>query len=232
MKILDFGIKDYDEILCLQKRLVKLKSEGKEAENFLLIGEHFHVITLGKRPKQEANLKVDLKEVDSKNIKIRKVHRGGFATYHGPGQIVGYPIIDLRRNNLGIKTFIEKLEEVLISTLEHFNIHGIRKPGYIGIWVDENKIASIGVGIKRSITFHGFSLNVNTDLSYFDYIIPCGLNGVKMTSLEKEMEKKVSIKDVKHICIKQISKVFNNPSTHLKYYEDIRLCEKTIMDKV
>jgi len=206
---LDFGIKDYDEILLLQTRLVELKKDNTNIEDFFLIGEHLHVITMGRRPNQESNLKVSLKLLESKNIKLRHISRGGFATYHGPGQIVGYPIYNLVENKIGVRQFINKLEEIIISVLSEFNITSYRKPGLIGVWTDSGKIASIGVGVRKGISFHGFSLNVNTDLGYFNYIKPCGLENIKITSMKDVIGSFVLIDEVKKICFKKTLSVFN-----------------------
>ncbi len=204
---LDFGIRDYDEVLSLQKYFVDLNVK-KPGQDYFLIGEHYPVITLGIRPQQKRNLKATSAQFHSKNIKIREIRRGGFATYHGPGQIVGYPIFNLRRNNLKVKEFIYKIESALMLTLKKFDIAACRKKGLIGVWVKDKKIVSIGVGVNRGISYHGFALNVNTDLSKFDYIIPCGLANIKMVSMQKIKNSKISLSKVKKECINSIMDIF------------------------
>jgi len=223
MTTLDFKIKDYDKILYLQRKLVELKIKN-ENKDFFLIGEHPHVITFGKRPGQEENLKVKLKNLYSENIKVRKISRGGFVTYHGPGQIVGYPIFDLRENNVGIRTFMNRLQEALIMTLKRFDIDGYTRPNLIGVWVNGGKIASIGLGVKKGISFHGFALNVNTDLKYFNYIVPCGISNIKMTSIEKIIGFKISLNRVKKECTEQILKNFKKKNNQFQGYEFQRMC--------
>lgn len=208
MTIIDFGIKDFDEILILQEAISEDIRRGLR-ENCCLIGEHYNVITLGRRPNQKSNLK--LQDCNLNNIKIRKISRGGFATYHGPGQIVAYPLINLTKYGLSIRSYISQLEQIIINILEEFNIKAVKKTGYIGIWVEDAKIASIGVGVKRGISLHGFAINICTDLDYFSYIVPCGIKNLKMTSIEKVLNREVSLKKVKKICKLKI----------LEYYNDI-----------
>lgn len=230
---LDFGVKDYDEILLLQKRCIRLIKKEESGQDFFLIGQHYPVITLGIRPNQEANLKIGFEKLHSEGIKVREIHRGGFATYHGPGQIVGYPIFNLRKNKLKIREFIDKLEEVMILTLSEFNISAERKKGFVGVWINGKKIASIGVGVKKGISYHGFALNVNTELKNFRYIVPCGLTDVKMTSMEEIKKHKVVLQRVKYECINYIKKVFGKEIKNYKgdkieqYYSN---CKKAALD--
>ncbi len=141
-----------------------------------------------------------------------KNNRGGDITYHGPEQLVGYPIIDLENHHLGVKQYVEKIEEAIITTLKAYNINGTTKEGATGVWIDaENptkarKICAIGVRISRYVSMHGFALNVNTDLKYFDYINPCGFTNLGVTSIEKEVGRRISMKEIK----KQIRENFNN----------------------
>ena len=146
--------------------------------------------------------------LNKNNISVYNIDRGGDITYHGPGQIVGYPIIDLNEWQNDTHKYLRALEEVIIKTCGHFGIKGIRDPKYTGVWIENRKIAAIGVKISRWITMHGFAFNVNTDLSLFTGIIPCGIVDKEVTSLQKELSRSVSISEVKEILIKNFIEVF------------------------
>jgi len=182
----------------------------EEIEDVLLVLEHPPTFTVG-RNKSAEHLLASPSELEKRGIHFEVISRGGDITYHGPGQLVGYAILDLNRFNRDIHRYLRNLEETIILALRNFKINAERKEGLTGVWVNEEKIASIGVGIKRWITYHGFALNVNTDLSYFDMIVPCGIQGVKITSIKKlsEKEEDVSMDEVEAGIIKAFSKVFN-----------------------
>lgn len=198
--MLDLGLIEYVEAHKLQLSLVKDRVEGRIPDTMLLL-EHPHVITLGRRLK-ELNISI-------RDIPVYRVERGGEATYHGPGQLVGYFIVDLNSFNKSIKDFVWSIEETLIRTLEEFSIKASRIEGFPGVWVDGYKIASIGLALKEWVTYHGFALNVNTNLDYFKLINPCGLKPEIMTSMEKILGKKVDLEDVKKILVEKIRGVFS-----------------------
>ncbi len=184
--LLDLGRRPYPEVWELQKSLVAARNLGT-AEDTLLLVEHDHVITLGRKTSAE-NLK-------PQDVPVFQVERGGDATYHGPGQLVGYPIIKMEVPD--VRRFVRSLEEVLILTARSFSIPAERKEGHPGVWVDEKKLASIGVAVTNWVTYHGFALNVNNDLSYFHLIRPCGLDPETMTSMRAILGQPVSMDDVK-----------------------------------
>jgi len=184
----DLQIRDYKETLDLQHRLVELRARGSVPDVLLLV-EHPHVITMGKSAKPQNIL--------AREYPIYEIERGGDVTYHGYGQLVGYPILDLSLLNKDIRSYLRKLESILIQTLADFGITAQRIEGRTGVWVDQRKIASIGVAVRSWITFHGFALNVSTDLSCFDAVNPCGYESKIMTSMTKELGRSVSIPEVK-----------------------------------
>jgi len=186
--LVDLQIRDYKETLELQHRLVELRARGLVPDVLLLV-EHPHVITMGKSAKPENIL--------SKVFPVYEIERGGDVTYHGYGQIVGYPILDLNLRDKDIKNYLRKLERLLIETLAHFGITAQRIEGRVGVWVGQKKIASIGVAVRGWITFHGFALNVSTVLSCFETIHPCGYESSVMTSMTEQLGKELSISEVK-----------------------------------
>jgi len=173
---------------------MKLRQKGS-IEDLLILVEHNHVYTLGRSGK-ESNLLLDKELLKKKGIEFWEIERGGDITYHGPGQIVGYPIFDLTNIKKDVHDFLRNIEEVLIRVLKEYGIDGKRIKGKTGVWVRGEKIASIGVKISRWITWHGFALNVNTDLSYFDDIILCGLKDAKPTSMERLLGKELDMEEV------------------------------------
>lgn len=210
---LDLGVKDYQETWDFQEQLLKnnidIKLANRNAppeaqrltQNHLLFVEHPHVYTLGKSGHEEHMLaNVDkLKEIDATYV---KTNRGGDITYHGYGQIVGYPILDLENFYTDIHRYMRDLEEVIILTIAEYGLKGERSKGETGVWLDvgkpyARKICAMGVKASRWVTIHGFALNVNTDLSYFDYIIPCGIKGKGVASLKAELEHEVNMEEVK-----------------------------------
>jgi lipoyl(octanoyl) transferase len=211
---------DYQEILFHDIKNAKIRNlELPQCEvlpkmNFLLFCAHPHVYTIGKSGK-ESNLLVDEKLLKSKGAKVYKTNRGGDITYHGPGQIVGYPILDLEDFGLGIRNYIDKLEQSIINTLAEYGIEGQRLAGATGVWLDvgnpgkERKICAMGVRASRHVTMHGFAFNVNTDLNYFNYINPCGFTDKGVTSLQKELGKEMDIEEVKQKLKMQIAKEFD-----------------------
>ncbi len=189
------GLTDYDEALQLQRRLARARVEGALANDILLLLEHPRVITLG-RGARAANVTTPRELLRRRGVAVRDIERGGDVTYHGPGQLVGYPILDLRGHRQDLHWYLRQLEALLIRALDTYEIDGVRVPGYTGVWVQNRKIASIGVHVTRWITFHGFALNVTTDLADFDLIVPCGIDAVQMTSIESEIGHPVEMRAV------------------------------------
>jgi len=194
---------DYQEKLFEEMMAKKLSGE-KAFQGYLLFCEHPAVFTLGKSGSQD-NLLINEPMLAQHGIEFYKINRGGDITFHGPGQIVGYPILDLEQLNLGIRSYIELLEESVIRLLKDYGITASRLPGATGVWLDPDKpsaarkICAIGVKAGRHITMHGFAFNVNTDLSYYQYINPCGFVDKGITSMEKELGEKQDFGEVKHL---------------------------------
>ena len=219
----DLGHKDYKETWDYQESLfeeiVELKRKNRAENtnlptpNYFLFVEHPHVYTLGKSGHIE-NLLIDEAALAKKGASFYKINRGGDITYHGPGQIVGYPIIDLENFFTDIHKYLRLLEEVIIRTLANYGIKGERSEGETGVWLDvgtpfARKICAMGVRASRWVTMHGFALNVNTDLGYFDNIIPCGIRGKAVTSLNVELSKeKVDTEEVKIYILKHFEEIF------------------------
>jgi lipoyl(octanoyl) transferase len=169
----DLGRMDYAEAFDLQRALVEQRKHGEISDQFLIV-EHPHTITLGRNGRME-NLLAREEILERAGVAFHPTDRGGDITYHGPGQIVGYPVLDLREWKRDVVAYVRSLEQVIIDALADFDLKAGRVPGMTGVWVDGAKIAAIGVHISRWVTSHGFALNVDTDLSYFQYIVPCGL---------------------------------------------------------
>jgi lipoyl(octanoyl) transferase len=214
---IDLGLKDYkacwdyqEELLAevvADKRALKKPSE----KNHFLLVEHPHVYTLGKSG-DEKNLLAHgdlLKKIEAA---FYKINRGGDITYHGPGQLVGYPIIDLENYKIGVREYIEKMEDAIIETIAEFGLFGGRKEGATGIWLDAThrvrarKICAIGVRVSRYVTMHGFALNVNTDMRYFNYINPCGFQSFGVTSIKQELGNEISMDEVKKLVMEKFNK--------------------------
>ena len=197
----------YTKAMALQGALVAKRKLEKIPDALLLV-EHPHVYTMGRNARR-SNLLTEPNKLQGLKVEVHKTDRGGDVTYHGLGQLVGYPILDLKQHRRDISWYMDTLEQVLICTANDFGIAASARNGMRGIWVGEEKLGSLGVHISRWITSHGFALNVNTDLTYFDHIIPCGLEGVRMTSLEKLTGKKVSLKCVGESIVDHFVKLFS-----------------------
>ncbi|MEP6906326.1 MAG: lipoyl(octanoyl) transferase LipB [Gemmatimonadales bacterium] len=185
------GQMPYGEALELQRSLAAERIKGAIPEDMLLLVEHPPVVTMGRSAKSQ-NLTSSSEFLASKGVELFDVERGGDVTFHGPGQLVGYPIIDLKRHRRDLHWFLRQVEEALIRTLSAYSIPAERNIGFTGVWTKSRKIASIGVHARDWVTWHGFALNVTTDLSFFDLIIPCGIDGVTMTSIERELASNAS----------------------------------------
>lgn len=178
----------YGEALELQRAVARARIAGSFADDVLLLVEHPPVVTLG-RAAQAAHVTVPKELLATRGVEVFDVERGGDVTFHGPGQLVGYPIFDLKQHKRDLHWYLRQLEEALVLTLQGYGITGWRNAGYTGVWVDPErprKIASIGVHARDWVTWHGFALNVRTDLSFFELITPCGIHNVEMTSLQRE----------------------------------------------
>jgi lipoate-protein ligase B len=195
LRIIDCGLTHYRQTLKLQHRL-KEERLANQIQDTVLIVEHPPVITLGAR-KSANKLLADRHNLARKDIDVVDIRRGGGVTAHNPGQLVFYPILNLTQLGLGIGEYIRHLESIGAELLEQFGIHAGRKHGYPGLWVGQKKIASIGVRVSKSITCHGMAININNDLSIFDFFVPCGLDGVQITSVFTETAKQVSMQSVK-----------------------------------
>lgn len=204
---LDLGTIDYGLAWELQKALLSERAGGR-IRDLLLFAVHPNVITLGRTGKL-SHLLISADELQRCGVDLFITDRGGDVTYHGPGQILIYPIIDLHRYHKDIGRYLRNLEAVIIGALADFGINGCRLPGLTGVWVSGEKIASIGVKVGRWVTMHGAALNVNTDLSFFDKIIPCGLRGVKMTSMENLLGIKVAEEGIVNRMIVNFSNLFS-----------------------
>ncbi len=213
---IDWGLIEYNEAWNKQeeifKETIQQKLENKTTQNTLVFCEHPHVYTLGKSG-DEQNLLLNYIQLQAADAQFVKTNRGGDITYHGPGQIVGYPIFDLANFNIGLKQYIFRIEEAIIKTLEVYGIKSERLEGATGVWLDTEKptcrkISAIGVRSSRFVTMHGFALNVNTNLSYFGHINPCGFIDKGVTSMEKELGEKVDMQEVKKILIENFDKQF------------------------
>jgi lipoyl(octanoyl) transferase len=223
IQLLDLGNKDYKDTWDYQEELfaaiVDLKIQKRNnpeivTPNYFLYVEHPHVYTLGKSG-DFSNLLLSEKQLTEKGATFYKINRGGDITYHGPGQIVGYPILDLENFFTDIHKYLRFLEEAIILTLAEYGLKTERSPGETGVWFDvgtpfARKICALGVRASRWVTMHGFALNVNADLGYFDNIIPCGIRGKAVTSMHVELGKSVDEQEVKEKILKHFSALFEN----------------------
>jgi lipoate-protein ligase B len=182
----DLGVRAYAEVLELQRTLARQRLAGEIIDDQLLLVEHEPVVTLGRGTRPES-LPLTAAELSRRGIQQYEVERGGDVTFHGPGQLVGYPILNLREHREDLHWYLRTLEEALIRALDALGVGAERNPGLTGVWTRNRKIASIGIHVKQWVTYHGFALNVNTDLSYFDLIVPCGIRDVTMTSVAMEL---------------------------------------------
>jgi lipoate-protein ligase B len=210
----DLGRMDYLAALALQEKLVELRRAGEVPDTLMLL-EHPDVFTIGRGGKREHALLCG-------DTPLYRTSRGGDITYHGPGQLIAYPIIDLRSKlRRAVHSYLRRLERVMIATLQTFGISASRKPPWTGIWLGQRKIASIGIAVRRGVTFHGVALNLSPDLSYFQKIVPCGLSWAETTSMEKELEREVSIETVRDEFLRQFAR-------HFGYSELKELCLEDI----
>jgi len=196
------GVVDYTAVLAWQQTLVAQRIAAEIPDSLVLL-EHPPVFTLGRGGDEKYLL-------NPGQVPVHRVGRGGEVTFHGPGQLVGYPIFDLNRHGKDVHRYLRMLEDVLIATLAACDIAATRRDGLTGVWAGTDKIASIGIGIRRWVTFHGFALNVNTDLSYFSAIVPCGLPEVRMTSIQELLQEEIPLDTVQATMVRSFARIFGH----------------------
>jgi lipoyl(octanoyl) transferase len=201
------GTVPYEIALELQRDLARRRIAGELDEDVLLLLEHPPVVTLGRTAK-EAHIVSSPERLRARGVEVHEVERGGDVTFHGPGQLVGYPIFDLKRHRQDLHWYLRQVEEALIVALGETGIEAERHTGYTGVWTQGRKIASIGVHARDWVTWHGFALNVTTDLSYFDLIVPCGIPQVQMTSVARELGEQVAMDDMSALVTRAFAQVF------------------------
>lgn len=204
---IDLPRSEYERVWRLQAALAAARREGTIDRNVVLFLEHFPVFTLGRRGGRE-NLKVTESFLEESKIPIVQVERGGSITYHGPGQLVVYPIVDLKNSPFPVIEYVTRLEEVMIRTVAHWGISARRNPINRGVWVNGCKIGSIGVAIRRGVTFHGFSLNVSVSMDPFQWMHPCGLKGIGATSMSCELARNIPVESVLESVKDKMGEVF------------------------
>lgn len=208
INIIDLGTMEYQQALTRQKKTLQQRQQNKIKDTLLLV-EHPPVITLGRNAAEEHVL-LSSNRLAEEEIAVTTVGRGGDVTYHGPGQIVGYTIVDIKRSKIGIRNFVSHLEKTFIHLLrEAYNIDAYQDPNHTGVWVDNKKIVAIGLSVKRGVTMHGFAFNVNTTLEHFNYIVPCGIQNKGVTSVKELLKETVDIEHVKPLVKKYFMQEFN-----------------------
>ncbi len=215
--VIDLGRQDFEECWTLQRRIHRARKEEILPDCLLLV-EHPHVLTLGKGGKRE-NILVSETLLRERGIACLSIERGGDVVYHGPGQLVGYPIFALKREGIGIVNFVWRLEEVMIQILKDYGIVGERNERNRGVWVGKDKVGFVGIAVRDGISLHGFALNVNPDLSFFELIQPCGLKGVKATSINALLSKEIDMGELKESAIVYFQKVLNISMQRMKMSE-------------
>ena len=210
----DLKTMDYNKCLKLQRAVHGARAEGLLPDTLLLV-EHPHVLTFGRRANR-ANVLVSEFDLRQRGITCTHIERGGDVTYHGPGQLVAYPIFALRKNGIGVLDFVERLEEVMIRVLKDYHIKGERNERNRGVWVANEKIGFVGIAVKKGISFHGLALNVNPDLKFFQTIHPCGLKGVQVTSVAALLKREVFLSEIKDLAVFHFQKVFDMALDQLK----------------
>lgn len=207
LRIRSLGRVPYEAALALQQELRDARLAGTAPDTVLLL-EHPDVVTLGRGARAE-NVHLSDDELRAQGYDVLRTNRGGDVTWHGPGQLIGYPILDLHDHGADVHAYLRRLEGVLIDTLQDFGIAAGRRDGYAGVWLDERrKIASIGIGVRRMVTLHGFALNVCCDLDRFAAIVPCGLEGIQMVSMQSVLGRPVALDEVEERAAEQLRKAF------------------------
>jgi lipoate-protein ligase B len=207
--VVDLGVQRYASTLALQREVARARIAGDLEEDVLLLVEHPPVITLGRSAK-DAHMLATPAYLEQRGVELFEVERGGDVTFHGPGQLVGYPIVDLKQHRRDLHWYLRQVEQFLIDALAPFSLGAERRPPHTGVWIGERKIASIGVHARDWVTWHGFALNVATDLHYFDLIVPCGIQGVRMTSVNAELPNgNVSVDEVAGAVVRAAGATFD-----------------------
>ena len=206
LDVIDVGTEDYADTLARQEGLVEKRKNDAVPDTLLLV-EHAPVYTLGRSANKD-NITATAEELAHMNIAVQHTTRGGDVTYHGPGQLIGYPIIDLKAEGKGIGDYITDLEEVIILLLADYNLTGTRDPDNRGVWIDNNKVAALGVRVTGGVTMHGFSINVNVNMDHYTGIVPCGIEGKGVTSLHL-LVPGILIEDVKERTVKHFKERFS-----------------------
>jgi len=201
LTVADLGVVDYDAALALQADLLAARGRGESADMLLML-EHPHIFTLGRGADERFIV------ANPAGVPVRRVSRGGQVTYHGPGQLISYPILKLEGGERDVTKYLRNLEAAMIDALAKFGIDATRRNAMTGVWVGARKIASIGVGLRRWITWHGFALNVSTDLGYFDSIVPCGIDGCRMTSVCEVTKRPVSVREFAAVMRESFARTF------------------------
>ena len=201
LTVADLGVVDYDAALALQANLLAARGKGENADMLLML-EHPHIFTLGRGADERFIV------ANPEGVQVRRVSRGGQVTYHGPGQLIGYPILKLEGRDRDVTKYLRSLEAAMIDALAKFGVDASRRDATTGVWVGARKIASIGVGLRRWITWHGFALNVSTDLGYFDSIVPCGIEGCRMTSVCEVTKRPVSVREFAAVMRESFARTF------------------------
>ncbi|MGB9379642.1 MAG: lipoyl(octanoyl) transferase LipB, partial [Candidatus Binatus sp.] len=202
LTVAELGVVDYDDAVAVQTAMLGARIEGRVGDTLLMM-EHPHVFTLGRGADERFIVG------NRERVPVRRVSRGGEVTYHGPGQLIGYPILKLEGRERDVTKYLRSLEAAMIDAIAKFGIEASRREGMTGVWVGARKIASIGVGIRRWTTWHGFALNVSTDLSYFDSIVPCGIEGCRMTSVCELTKRAVTVREFAGVMRESFARVFN-----------------------
>jgi lipoate-protein ligase B len=210
--IYQLGLIEYGEAYLLQRRLLQQKLDGEIPDSLLLL-EHPPTFTIGKSGRIE-NILISKEELSKEGISLFFVDRGGDVTYHGPGQFVAYPILDLRNRGRDVHKYVRDLEEIILRTLSSFSINGCRDPNHAGVWVNNEEVASIGLSLKRWTSMHGFAINVSTKMEHFSLINPCGFLDRRATSISKLLNRKVSVGEVADILIDKFAEVFDAQIEH------------------
>jgi lipoate-protein ligase B len=224
--VVDLGRRPYGEVLALQRELCRRRMDGSLDRDVLVLVEHEPVVTLG-RSTVASSLPLSRSALEARGVEVFEVERGGDVTLHAPGQLVAYPIFDLHRWRLDLHWYLRQLEETVIRTLHTVGVTSERNPGKTGVWTAGRKIASIGIHVKQWVTFHGFALNVSTDLRLFDLIVPCGLRGVTMTSVARELgtagsDAATLWAATREAALRGFESVFDRPTEQLASLEPIR----------
>src|ERR1700691_5651463 len=217
LTVAELGVVDYDDALAMQTAMLAARIDGRITDTLLMM-EHPHVFTLGRAADERFIL-------ENTGVPIRRVSRGGQVTYHGPGQLIGYPILKLEGRDRDVTRYLRSLEAAMIDALAKFDIDAGRRDAMTGVWVGARKIASIGVGIRRWTTWHGFALNVSTDLSYFDSIVPCGIEGCRMTSVCEVTQRAVTVREFAAVMRESFARVFQYDVVSVKAAQVLPITE-------